>query len=139
MLKNDIYQKFKNRNLRVLIPTDPEFNIYKKELQILYKKNQDKIKDTNSFSFLTKYTLFYSFLFNREVLGAIYFFMEDSRLFLNAFSIRKRHIENLIALKLSLTWFNCDIYAEAQNKASAFCLLKSGFVRVKDNLFVYKH
>ena len=29
-------------------------------------------------------------------------------------------------------------YKEAQNKASAFCLLRCGFKRVKDNLFVLK-
>ena len=37
-----------------------------------------------------------------------------------------------------MTWFNCDIYAEAQNRASTICLLRCGFERDKDNIFVFK-
>ena len=64
--------------------------------------------------------------------------MDNGKLFLNAYSVRKKHFQNLLSLRLSLTWFTPPIYAEAQNRASAFCLLKCGFERVEDNLLVYK-
>ena len=104
----------------------------------MYESNQDKISDTNSFEFIRDYTLFYLFLFDKKVLGVIYYFVEDGKLFLNGFAKRKSFFKNLYCLLWSTTWFTVDIYAEAQNRASAFCLLKCGFKRVKDNLFVLK-
>ena len=123
--------------IRVLIPADKEFSLYEPELKALYEKNQDKICDPNSFEFIKNDTLFYMFLDNNRLIGAIYYFMEDEKLFLNGFSVRKSFYENLECLKLSTSWFKCDIYAEAQNRASALCLLKCGFRRVKENLFCY--
>lgn len=124
--------------LEVLIPSNSEFNKYENEIMALYKENQGKITDTNSFEFIRDNTLFYLFLIDKEVLGAIYYFIEDGKLFLNGFAKRNSLSEKLYCLLWSTTWFNTDIYAEAQNRASAFCLLKSGFKRVKDNLFVLK-
>jgi len=125
--------------IKVLIPTDKEFSLYKDELEALYKKNQNKIKDPNSFYFIHKYTFFYTFITNNNLIGAIYYFIENGKLFLNAFSKRKTFFLNLECLQLSLSWFNCPIYAEAQNRASALCLLRCGFKRKKGNLFVYSH
>ena len=124
--------------LEVLIPSNSEFNKYENEIMALYKENQGKITDTNSFEFIRDNTLFYLFLIDKEVLGVIYYFIEDGKLFLNGFAKRNSLFEKLYCLLWSTTWFNTDIYAEAQNRASAFCLLKSGFKRVKDNLFVLK-
>jgi len=124
--------------IEVLIPTDSEFQKYDDELKSLYQENQKKICDTNSYEFVRDNTLFYAFLENKALFGAIYYFMEDDKLFLNAFSKRKCHPKNIKALSLSMTWFLCDIYAEAQNRASAFTLLRCGFKRVNDNLFMYK-
>ena len=124
--------------IRVLIPTDPEFKIYEKEIKNLYQKNQKAICDINSFSFIKNKTFFFMFIKNNELIGAIYYFMENDKLYLNGFSKRKTYYENLICLKMSLKWFNCDIYAEAQNRASALCLLRCGFKRVKNNLFLFK-
>ena len=64
--------------------------------------------------------------------------MDDDKLFLNGFASPKHHVENLRCLSLSTTWFNTNIYAEAQNRASALCLIRCGFERVKDNLFCLK-
>lgn len=131
-----------NENLsqiKVLIPTDKEFSLYKEELEALYKQNQEKINDPNSFYFIHTCTLFYAFIFDNNLIGAIYYFIENGKLFLNAFSKRKTFFLNLKCLQLSLTWFNCPIYAEAQNRASALCLLRCGFKRIKGNLFVYTH
>ena len=65
--------------------------------------------------------------------------MDDDKLFFNGCSNPKTFPINVECIKLSTSWFNCDIYAEAQNRASALCLLKSGFIRVDSKLFVFKH
>ena len=124
--------------IEVLIPTDSEFQKYDDELKSLYQENQKKICDTNSYEFVRDNTLFYAFLENKVLFGAIYYFMEDDKLFLNAFSKRKCLAPNIKALSLSISWVLCDIYAEAQNRASAFTLLRCGFKRISDNLFRYK-
>lgn len=121
--------------LKVLIPTQSEFREYEAPIKLLYEKNQEKITDTNSFEFIRDNTLFYLFLLNEKPIGAIYYFKEDDKLYLNGFAIRKNLEANLACLKWSTTWFNCDIYAEAQNRASAYCLLRCGFKRVQDKLF----
>ena len=106
--------------IRVLIPSDKEFLSYKDECKKLYTRVQDKICDPNSFEFICTKTLFYMFIDDTVLVGAIYYFIdEDEKLFLNGFSKRKMFRQNLECLKLSTTWFNCDIYAEAQNRASA--------------------
>lgn len=122
----------------VIIPSDEKFSAYKTELKNMYENVQDKICDTNSFDFIMTNTLFYGFLHDSVLLGAIYFFVDDEgKLFLNGFAGRK-HLElNLECLRMSLGWFSSEIYAEAQNKASAYCLLRCGFRRVKGKLFCY--
>lgn len=123
--------------IRVLIPYDKEFAKYYKECKKLYENSQSSICDTNSFEFITQNTFFYMFLTDNTLIGAIYFFLdEENKLFLNGFAKRKMFALNLECLKLSLTWFNCDIYAQAQNRASALCLLKCGFKRTKQNIFI---
>ena len=107
----------------------------------MYEQKKDKICDVNDFEFIIHNTLFYCFIDEEgSLLGAIYFFVdENNKLFLNAYAGRGHHKINMECLKISTTWFSCDIYAEAQNRASALCLLRSGFKRYKDNVFVYKH
>ena len=124
--------------IKVLIPFDLEFQKYEAQVKELYEKNQRKISDTNSFEFIKNNTLFYLFILDGSLLGAIYYFKDGEKLYLNAFSTPKNHLANLECLKLSTNWFNCDIYAEAQNRASALCLLRVGFKRKKDNLFYFK-
>ena len=121
--------------LRVLIPTQSEFHKYEAPIKLLYEKNQEKIADTNPFEFIRDNTLFYLFLLDEKPIGAIYYFKVDDKLYLNGFAIRKNLEANLACLKWSTTWFNCNIYAEAQNRASAYCLLKTGFKRIKENVF----
>ena len=126
--------------IRVLIPKDREFSLYEREIKELYEKSQDKIKDTNSFEFIRDNTFFYTFLDDDKLIGGIYYFVdEEGFLFLNGFAKRKMFKLNLECLKLSLSWFNCNIYAEAQNRASALCLLRCGFTRQMENIFVYYH
>lgn len=124
--------------IQVLIPQNPDFKKYEKEIKALYEDNQSKICDDNSFNFIKNNTLFYLFISDRKVLGAIYYFVHKKKLFLNGFAKRKSLAKNLFCLLWSTTWFTTDIYAEAQNKASTFCLLRCGFKRIKNNLFVLK-
>lgn len=124
--------------IRVLIPKDREFSLYEREIKELYEKFQDKIKDTNSFEFIRDNTFFYTFLDDDKLIGGIYYFVdEEGFLFLNGFAKRKMFKLNLECLKLSLSWFNCNIYAEAQNRASALCLLRCGFKRKSGKTFMF--
>ena len=124
--------------IEVFIPLNPEFQKYEAQVKELYERSQEKICDPNSFDFIKNNTLFYIFIKDGVLLGAIYYFMDGGKLFLNGFASPKHHFENLYCLRLSTTWFSCDIYAEAQNRASMLCLLRCGFKREKDNLFCLK-
>ena len=83
--------------ISVLIPTDADFKNYENQLKLLYENCQEKICDSNSYEFIRDNTLFYAFLDDKKLFGAIYYFMEKGK------------------------------------------LLRCGFFREKDNLFVYKH
>ena len=124
--------------ITVLIPTDSEFEKHKAQIKEVYEKCQEKICDPNSFEFVIHYTLFFSFFLDGVFIGAIYYFKENDKLFLNAFALPKNHRANLECLQLSTTWFKKPIYAEAQNRASALCLLRCGFKRVEGKLFCYE-
>ena len=124
--------------ITVLIPTDSEFEKHKAQIKEVYEKYQEKICDPNSFEFVIHYTLFFSFFLDGVFIGAIYYFKENDKLFLNAFALPKNHRANLECLQLSTTWFKKPIYAEAQNRASAHCLLRCGFKRIEGKLFCYE-
>ena len=126
-------------NIKVFIPYNKEFLIFKDECKALYENVQNKICDTNNFEFIIENTFFYLFVNNQKLIGAIYFFEDnDKKLYLNGFSYRKMHLLNLECLKMSLNWFACNIYAIAQNKMSKLCLKKCGFECVEGNEFMYK-
>ena len=122
--------------INVLIPQDKEFKKYRAECKKLYESLQDKIHDPNSFEFIVENTFFYLFENDGTLIGGIYYFInEDGDWYLNGFANRKMHELCLECLKMSLEWFKGSIYAEAQNRASALCLLRCGFKRVKGKLF----
>ena len=124
--------------IKVWIPTQKGFEEYKEECKKLYHKFQKIIAETASFELICDNTFFYLFTNNGRFVGAIYYFIkDDGKLYLNGFANRKMHEVCLECLKMSLTWFKGSIYAEAQNRASALCLLKCGFKREKGNLFVF--
>ena len=125
--------------IRVIIPSNFEFKLYEPQLRKLYEENKYKITDTNTFDFIIRKTFYYCFISGREIIGAIYFFADGDKLFLNAYGPRGHFEEKIECLKLSLSWFRCDIYAEAQNRASALCLLRAGFRRKEGKLFRYEH
>ena len=124
--------------IKVFIPSQVEFQYYKSECKNLYEKVQSQITDTNTFEFIINNTLFYIYTDNNKLIGASYFFVkDDGNLYFNGFANRKMHDLCIKCLKMTLNWFKGSIYAEAQNRASALCLVKCGFKRVKDNLFVF--
>ncbi len=121
----------------VWIPTQKEFAKYRDECKNLYELLQDKICDPNSFDFVYRNTFFYLFTTNSKLIGAIYYYIgEGGNWYLNGFAKRKMHELCLECLKMSLNWFKGSVYAEAQNRASALCLLRCGFKRVNGKLFV---
>ena len=123
--------------IHVWIPAQPDFERYREECKALYEELQDKIGDNQSFEFITKNTFFFLFENNENLIGAIYYFVnDDGNLYLNGFAKRKMHELCLECLRMSLNWFKGSIYAEAQNRASALCLLKCGFKRAGKKLFV---
>ena len=72
------------------------------------------------------------------MISVIYYFLsKDGKLYLNEFAKRKMDEKCIKCLKMSLNWFKGRVYAEAQNRASALCLLRCGFKREKENLFVF--
>ena len=122
--------------INVWIPKQKEFKKYQEECRKLYESLQDKICDPNSFEFICNHTFFYLFEIGGRLIGAIYYFVDtDGKLFLNAFANRKLHTLCLKCLKKSLTWFKGRVYAQAQNRASALCLLRCGFKREQENIF----
>ena len=125
--------------INVWIPYQREFGLFRNECKELYESVQDKVCDSNSFEFICENTLFYLFEKEGELIGAIYYFLdEEGNLFLNGFAKRKMHKLCIECLKMSLAWFRGSIYAEAQNRASALCLLECGFIRLTKNIFVFE-
>ena len=122
--------------ITVRIPNDENFNY--KENKKLYKKFQRIMEDDQPFREVVKNTFYYSFYNDETLIGAIYCFYRDDKLFLNAFATRHHHNENIECFKKVLSWFNCDMYAESNKKTAIYCLLKCGFKKLKDNIFIYR-
>ena len=82
--------------IRVLIPSDKEYAVYRSVCKNLYESVQDKIGDSNSFEFIENNTFFYLFLNEKVLIGAIYYFVDEKgKLFLNGFANRKM-FENVV-------------------------------------------
>ena len=123
--------------INVWIPNQEEFGKFKNECKELYESVQDKITDDSSFEFIISNTLFYLFETNGKLIGAIYYFTDiDGKCYINGFAKRKMHSLCIECLKKSLTWFKGRVYAVAQNRASALCLLRCGFKRIFKNRFL---
>ena len=123
--------------INVWIPKQKEFQSFKKDCKELYESVQKEITDDSSFEFIINNTLFYLFEINGNLIGGIYYFIGlDGNLYVNGFAKRKIHLLCVECLKKSLTWFKGKVYAVAQNRASALCLLRCGFKRVRRKMFV---
>lgn len=122
----------------ILKPEDPLFNFF--ECKNFYEKNQKLLDDFTPFEELIKDDdiHFYSFYENEKFIGCIYFYLNNNKVFVNAFAKRHTHKTNIECLKKSLTFYSCDIFATSEHKTAILCLLKCGFKKVKDNLYKYE-
>ena len=62
--------------IEVLIPLNNEYRKYDSQIKALYEQEQNKIGDSNSYEFVRDNTLFYAFLLNKTLIGAIYYFFD---------------------------------------------------------------
>ena len=122
--------------INVKIPTQKNFNY--KECKKLFTLNKKLINDDQKFRDIVDNTFFYSFFDDDKHIGCIYYYEQDNKLFVNAFAGRHTHLKNIEALKQSLSWFNCDIYAKTQHKTASLCLYRCGFKKISDNLYKYE-
>lgn len=122
--------------ISVRIPTDKNFNF--KECKKLFKKYKKELDDKDKFRNIVNNTFFYSFFYDYQFIGCIYYYFKNDKLYVNAFAHRHTHLINLECFKLSLTWFNCDIYANSILKSSILCLLRCGFKKIGKNLYKYE-
>lgn len=122
--------------INVLIPINKGFNF--KECKKLFHKYKRDIKDKRKFRDIVETTFFYSFFDDEKFIGCIYYYYEDSKLYINAYAHRHNHNINLQCLNMSLKWFTCDIYARTEHKTAALCLLRCGFKKISNNLYKYE-
>lgn len=122
--------------IKVLIPQNQKFNF--KECKKLFKKHKKLINDKRKFRDIVNNTYFYSFFDDFKHIGCIYFYYKNNRLYVNAFANRHCHEQNLLCLKMSLDWFDCNIFAETEHKTAILCLLKCGFNKIDTNLYKYE-
>lgn len=122
--------------ITVLTPLDNNFNF--EQAHDAYLKYQKDLGDERNFINVILNSFFYSYFNDGVYLGSIYFYTEKNKLFVNAFANRHTHLLNLECFKQSLGYFKCNIYARALHRTSSICLLKCGFKRIKDNLFIYE-
>ena len=122
--------------IKVYIPGDKEFNY--KQCKKLFKKYRDDINDNSEFRDIVQNTFFYSFFDDDNFLGCIYYFENNGKLYVNAYASRYHHLKNIECLKLSMSWFNCDIFAKTTHKTAILCLYKCGFKKLSDNLYIYR-
>ncbi len=77
-------------------------------------------------------------LVEKKHIGCIYYYELDGKLYVNAVAYRKTHLINMECFKKSLTWWNCDIYARTHHKTAIYTILKCGFKKVGENLYIYR-
>lgn len=78
------------------------------------------------------------FFSDEDLIGCIYLYPKEDKVFVNAFATRGHHKLNLHILKAVLDTVNFDVYAEPLNKSSKLCILRLGFEKFKDNIYIYK-
>lgn len=122
--------------IKVYTPKDYDFNY--KECKKLFKKYRDKIQGTWEFKDAINKSLFFSFFDDDKFIGCIFYYWENERLNVCAFAHRHQHLKNIECFKMSLDWFNCDIYAESVQKPAILCLLRCGFKKISDNTYKYE-
>lgn len=122
--------------ITVRIPTDKDFEYEK--CRSLYRKCQRLIGDNQSFKAVVNNTFYYAFYVDNVLIGGIYCFYRGRNLYLNGFATRHHHKENVECVKMVLSWFDCDMYAESIRKPAILCLLRAGFKKLKGDIYKYE-
>ena len=122
--------------MRVVIPTDKDFD-YEINKHLFNKANKT-LKENLTFDNVLKQFQFFSFYDGEEYLGFIYFFYKDDKLYVATASVPKRYKQTLECFKQALTYYNCDVYAETNQRHVKLAALKVGFKKVRDNLYKYE-
>lgn len=78
------------------------------------------------------------FFEDEDFIGCIYLYPRGNKVFVNAFATRGHHKLNLIILKAVLDTVKKDVYAEPLHKTSKLCVLRLGFKKFKDNIYIYR-
>ena len=122
--------------MKVYIPTDTFFNY--SQCKALYEKYKDLIGDIDDFCKILLTTQFFSFFSSSgNFVGCLYFYhSSDGKLMMNGFSNRGMHLENIKAIQLASNWYKTDIYAKTPHKTAVFCLLRAGFKKIDDKLYI---
>ena len=120
----------------ILTPLDSLFDY--QEAKKLWEKYKDKLEDGGDFDKVLENSQFFSFYSDKKLIGCISFYQNDGKTFVNAFAGRKTHAINLECLKKALTFYNCDIYAKSKEKPAIYCILKCGFKKIENNLYIYE-
>ena len=120
----------------ILTPKDNLFNY--DEAKKLHDQYADLLEDGCEFDELINYSHFFSFYDGEKFIGCIYFYKKDGKTFVNAFAGRKTHKSNIECLKKALNFYKCDIYANSTQKTAILCLLRAGFKKTDNNLYIYK-
>lgn len=118
----------------------PEHELFNyTECREMFDKHKE-VLDVDDFDTVIKTTHFFSFYdwHKGDLLGCIYFYQNDDKLFVTAFARRKQHKINLDCFKQTLGYYTCDIYAEKVQPTAKYCILKCGFEKIDDNLYIYR-
>ena len=104
----------------------------------MYEYNKPKVKDNATFDEVLENTMFYAFYDNDNLSLCVYFYTLDDKLWINGYGIRKNHLFNKNCFLKSLTWFNCDVWAKTVEKPVVWALLRCGFEKYSDGIYVFR-
>jgi hypothetical protein len=124
----------------MIVVRTPEHELFNYgECREMFDKHRE-VLDVDDFDTVIKTTHFFSFYewHRAELIGCIYFYQQDDKLFVTAFAGRGHHELNLECLRMSLDWYTCDIYAENVQPTARICIRKCGFEKLNDNLYIYR-
>lgn len=131
--------EIKNKAGLIVVRTPDHPWFYYTETKNLFEKHHSKL-DVDDYETVLKTTHFFDFILKEkgELIGFIYFYQMEDKVYVTACAERGHHELNMDCLKKSLEWYTCDIYAECKEKPAIYCLLKCGFKKVDKNLYVYR-
>lgn len=123
--------------MKVKIPLDKDFEF--ERCKKMYRYYNARVNDDSTFEEVISQTLFYAFYDKDEITLCVYFYEKDNKLWVNGYGIRNKHLFNKVCFQKSLSWFDCDIWADTKYKDVAWALLRCGFKKVKETFYVFKN